>query len=134
MLAPIVYTDEVLLYGLARYFGLRKGRRKSSAGLVVAGLLLTLYRVRVPMKRNDLMAAAGMSHVQAVTFRTYTCFIRSALGEDAINLDGVHYQLSYKARKEVEAAFKFIRDEMDEAITPTLRKAIVALVHSEAMG
>jgi hypothetical protein len=127
-MTPVIYKDEVLLYGLARYFGLHRGRKRSTGALTIATVLLALYRVKGPIRRDDLMRVANIGHVQNITFRTYICFIRGALGSEAIYLNkNFEYQLSFEARAEVDKAFAFIRNEIEEAIHPT-RPAVLALV------
>jgi DNA-binding SARP family transcriptional activator len=129
---PIIYTDEVLLYGLARYYGLRRGTRRSSAGLAVSALLLTLYRVKGPIGRDQLMMAAGLN-TKPVTFRTYVHALRKALGKDAIYLNGPNYQLSFEARRDMDQAFRFIQNELEDAIHPT-RPAVLALVRGASQS
>lgn len=131
MMEPIIYKDEVLLYALARYYGLRRGTRRSSAGLAVSALLLTMHRIKGPIGRDQLMIICGMGTCVPVTFRTYVCMIRKALGQEAIYINqGGDYQLSLDARRDVDKALRFIENELHEAIHPT-RGSVLALVRAQ---
>lgn len=133
-MTPIIYTDEVLLYGLARYFGIRRGTKRSSACLAVASLLLTLYRVKGPAHRHILMQIAGLSHNSDITFRTYIHTLRGVLGQEALYFnEHFQWQLSFEGRKQVDEAFIFITKELDEAMHPT-RPVTLAVVRAEKVA
>lgn len=128
---PVLFKDEVLLYALGRYFDISRGDARNTSKFCAVAILLALYRFKAPVRRDPLMAAAGIAHNSQITFRGYIHDLRTALGPESIILEDFTYRLSPEMRVEMDKAFVNIRAALEEAISPT-RPAILKMYEATA--